>query len=55
MSYASFIYYQANNEKNLPLADGTVTNCVNLVVYIEGGYQTNHFMVEIDGYWYFLV
>lgn len=55
MSYASFIYYQANNEKSLPVPDGSITDCVNLVVYIDGGYQTNHFMVQIDGYWYFLV
>ncbi len=54
-TYASYIYYQANNQKELQLNGAYVENCVNLVVYIDGGYQTNHFMIQVDGLWYFLV
>ncbi len=54
-SYAAFIYNMANNGKTLPINDADIENCVNLVVYIDNMYQTNHFMVQVDGYWYFIV
>ena len=54
-SYAAFIYSMANNGADIPIDINTIENCVNLVVYINNQYQTNHFMVQIDGYWYFVV
>lgn len=54
-AYASYIYSMVNNGEKFPIATNEIDNCVNLVVYIENMYQTNHFMVEIDGYWYFIV
>ncbi len=54
-SYANFIYSQVNGGKTLPLSDADIEDCVNLVVYINNMYQTNHFMAKINGYWYFIV
>lgn len=53
-AYAAQIYYNLYEEK-IPLDISTVENCVDLVVYIDNMYQTHHFMVKIDGYWYFVV
>jgi len=54
-SYANFIYSQVNGGKTLPLSDVDIEDCVNLVVYINNMYQTNHFMAKINGYWFFIV
>ena len=54
-SYASYIYGMVNNGKTLPFSPSQVENCVNLLVYIDNMYQTNHFMVQIDGLWYLIV
>lgn len=54
-SYANFIYSQVNGGKTLPLSDADIEDCVNLTVYINNMYQTNHFMAKINGYWYLIV
>ena len=54
-SYASFIYSQANGGKQIPLDVTAIEDCVNLLAYIDNMYQTNHFMIKIGGYWYFIV
>lgn len=54
-SYASYIYSRVNNGKQLPISASQIENCVNLVVYIDNMYQTNHFMIQVDGLWYFIV
>ncbi len=53
-AYASQIYYNTYGE-SLPFSADIVEDCVNLVVYLDNMYETNHFMVQIDGYWYFIV
>lgn len=53
-AYAAQIYYNMYGEA-IPLSASDVENCVNLVVYINNMYETNHFMVLVDGYWYFIV
>lgn len=53
-AYASQIYYKMYGE-SLPFSADIVEDCVNLVVYLDNMYETNHFMVQIDGYWYFIV
>ena len=53
-SYAAFIFSQVNGGKTLPLSPDDIEDCVNLVVYINNMYQTNHFMAKIHGYWYFI-
>ena len=54
-SYAAYIYSMVNNGKEMPLSVSEIEDCVNLVVYLENAYKTNHFMAKIDGYWYFIV
>lgn len=54
-SYAAFIYSQVNGGKQIPLDVTAIEDCVNLLVYIDNMYQTNHFMIKIGGYWYFIV
>lgn len=53
-AYAAQIYYNMYG-KTLPISTSSVENCVDLLVYIDNMYQTHHFMVQIDGYWYFIV
>lgn len=53
-AYAAQIYHNVYGT-SLPIPTSDVENCVNLVVYINNMYQTNHFMVQIDGYWYFII
>ncbi len=52
--YAAQIYYNMYG-KSLPISTSSIENCVDLLVYIDNMYQTHHFMVQIDGYWYFIV
>ncbi len=53
-AYAAQIYYNTYG-KSLPIPTAGIENCVDLLVYINNMYQTHHFMVQIDGYWYFIV
>jgi len=53
-AYAAQIYYNMYGKK-LPIPTSNIENCVDLLVYIDNMYQTHHFMVQIDGYWYFIV
>lgn len=54
-SYVAYIYYQVNNQKDLPLSDSDVQDCVDLRVYLSNGGYTDHMMAKIDGYWYLIV
>ncbi len=54
-SYANYIYSQVNAGKTIPLTENDIEDAVNLTVYIDNMYQTQHFMAKINGYWYFIV
>ena len=54
-SYSAFIYGQVNGGKQIPLDLTKIEDCVNLVTYDDNMYESNHFMVKIGGYWYFIV
>ncbi len=53
-TYASYIYAMVNNGAEMPVKPELVEDCANLVVY-SNGTQSNHFVVKVDGSWYFVV